>query len=60
MRSGDIASWDKIFKRQLGLAENSELNSFFLRARASFAIPLACYRIGFGPPARNREKIGKI
>ena len=24
------------------------------------AIPLACYRIGFGPPARNRKKIGKI
>ena len=23
------------------------------------AIPLACYRIGFGPPAQNRRKIGK-
>ena len=25
----------------------------------TLAIPLACYRIGFGPPARNRKKIGK-
>ena len=24
------------------------------------AIALACYRIGFGPPARNRKKIGQI
>ena len=32
--------------------------SWPLKKQASVAIPLACYRIGFGPPARNRKNIG--
>ena len=30
------------------------------KSTTSFAILLACYRIGFGPPAPNRKKIGQI
>ena len=30
------------------------------KSGSGVATPLACYRIGFGPPARNRKKIGKI
>ena len=35
------------------------LKTCFELPETSFAIPLACYRIGFGRPARNRKKIGK-
>ena len=46
-------------KMLLSMQTLPKLTKMLATARSKVAVPLALYRVGFGPPARNRKKYEK-